>query len=159
GNVEYWPNLGYGKWGTRLHMRNSPRFPLHYDPRRVLLGDVNGDGLADIIYVDDRRISLWINQSGNAWSDEIRIHGTPPVSDWDWARLTDLLGTGISGILWTKDARSASEDHYFFLDLTGGTKPYLLSEVKNNVGAVTKVAYASSTKFYLDDEKRRQTRW
>ncbi|QBQ55197.1 SpvB/TcaC N-terminal domain-containing protein [Nitrosococcus wardiae] len=27
GNVEYWPNLGHGNWGKRIHMRNSPHFP------------------------------------------------------------------------------------------------------------------------------------
>ena len=53
GNVEYWPNLGYGNWGRRIHMRNSPSFPYGYDPKRILVGDVDGDGLADIVYVDD----------------------------------------------------------------------------------------------------------
>ena len=37
----------------RIHMRNSPRFPYGYDPRRILVGDVDGDGLADIVYVED----------------------------------------------------------------------------------------------------------
>src|SRR5690554_1311153 len=44
GNVEYWPNLGRGNWGRRIHMHDSPRFPYGYDPRRILIGDVDGDG-------------------------------------------------------------------------------------------------------------------
>lgn len=159
GNVEYWPNLGYGNWGKRLHMKNSPRFPYGYDPKRILLGDVDGDGLADLIYVDDRKVTLWINQNGNGWSDPIEIPGTPPVSDVDSIRLIDLLGSGISGVLWTKDASSFRQDHYLFLDLTGGTKPYMLHEMNNNMGAITKVGYEPSTKFYIEDEKKLETRW
>lgn len=159
GNVEYWPNLGYGHWGERLHLRNSPRFPAGYDPRRILLGDVNGDDLADLVYVDDRTVTLWLNQSGNAWSDPIEIPGTPPVSDVTSIRLVDLLGSSIAGLLWTRDARTAGEEHYFFLDLTGATKPYLLTEVCNNLGAVTRVDYAPSTRFFLEDERRPDTRW
>src|SRR5262249_4124770 len=45
------------------------------------------------------------------------------------------------------------------LDLTGGIKPYVLHEMNNNMGAVTKVAYEPSTKFYLEDEKKLATRW
>jgi hypothetical protein len=63
GNVEYWPNLGYGNWGRRVHMRNSPRFPYGYDPTQILIGDVDGDGLADLVYVDHCKVLLWINQS------------------------------------------------------------------------------------------------
>ena len=159
GNVEYWPNLGYGSWGKRLHMKKSPSFPYGYDPKRILLGDVDGDGLADLIYVDDRKVTLWINQNGNGWSEPLVIPGTPPVSDMDATRLVDLLGSGISGVLWTKDATSSRQDHYLFLDLTGGTKPYILHEMNNNMGAVTKVGYEPSTKFYLEDEKKLPTRW
>lgn len=159
GNVEYWPNLGYGNWGKRLHMKNSPRFPYGYDPKRILVGDVDGDGLADVLYVDDRKVTLWINQSGNRWSDPIEILGTPPVSDMDGVRLVDLLGSGISGVLWTRDAALDRRAHYFFLDLTGGTKPYLLQEMNNHMGAVTRVGYAPSTRYYLDDQKRPETRW
>lgn len=159
GNVEYWPNLGYGNWGKRLHMAKSPRFPYGYDPKRILVGDVDGDGFADILYIDNAKVTLWINQSGNGWSEPIEILGTPPVTDMDSIRVIDLLGSGISGVLWTRDASSSRQDHYLFLDLTGGTKPYMLQEMNNNMGAVTKVSYAPSTEFYLDDEPKPALRW
>ncbi|WP_346294113.1 SpvB/TcaC N-terminal domain-containing protein [Sphaerothrix gracilis] len=159
GNLEYWPNLGYGRWGRRIQMRNSPRFRYGYDPRRILIGDIDGDGADDLIYVDDKKVILWLNQSGNGWSDPIEIKGTPPMSDLDSVRLVDLLGTGLGGILWSADANGLSRNNLFFLDLTGGVKPYLLHQMDNHMGAVTRVRYAPSTKFYLEDQKRPETRW
>jgi RHS repeat-associated protein len=159
GNLEYWPNLGYGRWGKRVQMRNSPRFRYGYDPRRILIGDVDGDGVDDLIYVDDKKIILWINQSGNGWSEPIEIKGTPSVTDVDAVRLVDVLGTGLGGILWSSDANSRTRNNLYFLDLTGGLKPYLLHEMDNHMGAVTRVRYTPSTKFYLEDQKRPETRW
>ena len=159
GNIEYWPNLGRGEWGKRIHMQKSPRFPYGYDPRRILIGDVDGDGLADIVYVEDTKVTLWINQSGNSWSDPITILGTPPVSDMDSVRLVDVLGSGISGVLWSRDANALSRDHFFFLDFTGGLKPYLLHEMDNHIGVVTKVEYAPSTTLLPGGSKAPETRW
>ncbi|MGZ4997478.1 MAG: toxin TcdB middle/N-terminal domain-containing protein [Methylobacter sp.] len=162
-NVEYWPSFGRGNWGKRVHMENSPHFPWGYDPRRILIGDVDGDGLADIVYVDDGKMTLWINRSGNRWSDPIEICGTPPVSDFDAVRLVDLLGTGVGGVLWTSDATGLARNTMYFFDFTGGTKPYLLSEMDNHMdnhmGSLTRVGYVPSTRFYLDDQKRLETRW
>jgi RHS repeat-associated protein len=159
GCVEYWPSLSRGDWGKRVTMANSPRFPYGYDPKRILVGDVDGDGLDDIVYVDDTSVTLWINQSGNRWSDPVDIHGTPPVADGDAVLLVDLGGNGISGVLWSADAGGRSRTNMFFLDFTGGVKPYLLDEMDNHAGAVTKVEYAPSTRFYLEDERRAETRW
>jgi RHS repeat-associated protein len=159
GLVEYWPNLGRGDWATRVLMRNCPRLPYGYNPKRILLGDVDGDGLADIVYVEDTKVTLWINQSGNRWSDPITILGTPPVSDTDAMRVVDLLGNGVGGVLWSSDANGLARDNMFFLDFTGGIKPYLLTEMDNHMGAITRVGYAPSTRFYLEDEKLPATRW
>jgi RHS repeat-associated protein len=166
GHVEYWPYRGYGRWGRRVTMRNSPRFGdaaffpgIGFDPRRLLVGDVDGDGVADLVYVSSGRISVWINQGGNAWSDPIVVHGTPPVTDATAVRLADMLGTGTEGVLWTYDFGSFADSTYKFLDLTGGIKPYVLDRMDNHMGAVTRVSYAPSTRFYLEDEARRETRW
>ncbi|MFA5922038.1 MAG: penicillin-insensitive murein endopeptidase [Methylococcaceae bacterium] len=159
GNIEYWPNLGYGNWGPRIHMRNSPRFPAGYDPRQILIGDVDGDGLADLIFVDHCSILLWINQSGNGWSDPIEISGTPGFTNQDDVRLVDLLGTGVAGILWSQGAFGSRRERFFFHDFTGGMKPYVLNEMNNHRGAITQVTYRSSTEEYLRDQAHRETRW
>ncbi|NDY70683.1 hypothetical protein DO021_03330 [Desulfobacter hydrogenophilus] len=159
GNIDYWPNLGYGNWGRRVSMRNSPRYPYGYDPRRILIGDIDGDGLADIVFVDHCKVMLWINQGGNGWSEAIEIDGTPPLTDLDAVRLVDLLGTGISGVLWSTDVGRIDQHAMHFLDFTGGVKPYLLTEMDNHMGALTRVGYESSIRFYLDDELVPGTRW
>ncbi|HEU0252120.1 MAG TPA: toxin TcdB middle/N-terminal domain-containing protein, partial [Pyrinomonadaceae bacterium] len=158
GRIDYWPSLGRGKWARRVTMSRSPKLPLNYDPRRILIGDVDGDGAADIVYVSDRSVTLWINQSGNGWSNPIEILGTPSVSDQDAIKLVDLLGSGVSGILWSRDV-SESTRPMFFLDFTNKVKPYLLNQVDNNIGSITRVHYTSSTQFYLDDQRNPATRW
>ena len=158
--VDYWPNLGYGRWGERVTLRNGPHFPHGYDPKRILIGDVDGDGVADLLYVDNGQVTLWINQSGNGFADPIVIRGTPAVTDLDSVRLVDLLGNGVAGVLWSAEAGVGwRRRHLFFLDFTGGIKPYLLHEMNNHMGAITRVEYAASTEFELDDQKHPNTRW
>jgi RHS repeat-associated protein len=159
GNVEYWPNLGHGNWGARVSMRNGPRFPDGYNSRQILLGDVDGDGVADLVFVDHRRVLLWLNRGGNAWGEPIVIDGTPPLVDADAIRLVDLYGTGVGGVLWSRDADDAVRPRAFFLDFTGGAKPYLLARIDNHMGSETLVEYASSTRDYLRDEASPTTRW
>ncbi len=166
GHVEYWPYRGYGRWGRRVAMRNGPRFEdailfpgIGFDPKRLLIGDVDGDGVADLVYASSGHITVWVNQGGNTWSDPIVIHGTPPVTDATAVRLADMLGTGTEGVLWTYDFGSFPDSTYKFLDLTGGVKPYVLDQMDNHIGAVTKVSYTASTRFYLEDDVRPETRW
>lgn len=152
--IQYWPNLGYGQWGRRVTMGNSPQLPPNYDPRRLFLADIDGDGYADLVYIHYGRVHYWINQSGNAWSEEHIIEGTPAVSDMDAIRLADMKGTGTAGILWTYDYSEHNPANYKYLDLTGGIKPYLLNGMDNNIGAITRIDYASSTKFAVADREQ-----
>lgn len=162
GRVDYWPNLGRGKWGKRVTMKNCPTFPWGYDPNRILVGDIDGDGAADLIYVDNGKVSVWMNQQGNGWSggdQRIVIHGTPPFSNQDSVRLIDLLGTGVAGLLWSRDADGSGRPTMFFLDFTGAVKPHLLMQMDNHLGTITTVTYRPSTEFYLDDAKPGGTPW
>ncbi|MGW0631178.1 SpvB/TcaC N-terminal domain-containing protein [Streptomyces sp. NPDC002758] len=159
GDVRYWPSLGRGKWGDELRMAASPRLPYGYDPRRVLLGDVSGNGSADVVYVGDDAVHVWFNRSGNRWSEPVVIKGTPAPGPADTLRIIDLLGTGTPGILWNRNAPAAGRSAMFFLDLTGGVKPRLLAQMDNGMGATTRVGYRPSTYFSRADDKQAATRW
>lgn len=169
GVVEYWPYLGRGHWGQPVSMANAPKFEQHADEQQgyqldhVLLADVDGDGCTDIVYVSSDKVTIWINQAGNGWSAPIVVPNTPPVSDIRAVRMTDVLGEGIPGILYTynydeTNNHGKKKDHYNFLDLTA-TKPYLLCKIDNNLGGVTTIEYAPSTQFYVADEQSRDTKW
>ena len=160
GHLTYWPNLGYGRWGDPVRMRQAPRFPDGFDPRRVLLGDVDGDGLADLIYVHDGKVLLWGNQSGNTFTaGPVTVYGTPRVADTDAIQLADLHGTGMAGLLYTRPADTTGASGWRYLDLTGGVKPYLLAGMDNHFGASTTVTYQPSTAEYLRDQSTPATRW
>ncbi|MFC6942703.1 SpvB/TcaC N-terminal domain-containing protein [Salinirubellus sp. GCM10025818] len=152
GHVSYWPNRGYADWGRRVRMDDPPNLPRGHDPGRILLGDIDGDGLTDLVYVEDDRVRVWMNQCGNSWSEPYEITGTPTVTDTDAVRLVDIEGDGIGGLLYSDGGRAGSDEMYF-LNLIGDRKPYLLTESRNNMGATTRIKYAPSTAFYLQSER------
>jgi hypothetical protein len=68
GEVCYWPNLGYGRFGAKVTMDQAPCFdpPDLFDPRRLQLADIDGSGTTDIIYLGRDGVHLYFNQSGNS---------------------------------------------------------------------------------------------
>lgn len=151
GHIDYWPHYGYGRYGRRITMRETPRIGAGYDPSHVILADVDGDGFDDWIFVGHSSLTVSFNRSGNAWSAPVIIHGTPPLGDPDSVRAVDMLGNGVAGLLWSFDNDQRPRRNYQFLDLTGGTKPYLLVSAANNLGASTSVTYRPSTWFWSRD--------
>ena len=147
GNIAYWPNLGHGRWGAPVQMRRAPRLPDGYDPRRVLLGDVDGDGVADLVYVDHGRVLLWGNQSGNAWTAAAghhHRHARRGRHRRGAARRPARHRDGRAAVQ-PRRRRVRSPATLRFLDLTGGIKPYLLNAMDNHLGARTTVEYVPST--------------
>jgi RHS repeat-associated protein len=152
GRIDYWPNLGYGRFGRRITMENAPLLDVDFDPKRLFLADLNGTGCADVVYVDVDRVHFWFNQSGNRWSHRETIHGTPGAANADSIHLADVFGTGTATLLWSYDFAAQPESNYKALDFCGGIKPYVLTEMSNNMGATTKVRYAPSTRYFLEDQ-------
>ena len=159
GRVQYWPNLGYGRFGKKRNMKNAPRFPEQYNPAQVLLGDLDGDGLADIAFVENNSVTLYVNQSANGFSQGTKVMNTPAVFNPNDLRIVDILGTGQPGVLWSMAATDGRHGKMYFLDFTNNNKPYVLEEMNNNMGSITRVEYGSSIYHYLRDEKNPITRW
>jgi RHS repeat-associated protein len=153
GEVCYWPNLGYGRFGSRVTMDQAPWFeaPGLFDGRRIRLADIDGSGTADILYLASGGVHLYFNHSGNAWSERRVLSQFPPVESVSSATVLDLHGNGTACLVWSSPLPAHVRRPMCYLDLMGGQKPYLLIQMTNNLGAETRIQYAPSTRFYVTD--------
>jgi RHS repeat-associated protein len=154
GEVCYWPNLGYGRFGAKVTMDNAPFFdaPDQFDQRRIRFADIDGSGVTDIVYLGRDGIRLYFNRSGNSWSEASTLTHFPRIDNLSSVAVTDLLGNGTACLIWSSSLPGDTRRPMRYLDLMGGQKPHLLIKSVNNLGAETHVRYASSTKFYLADK-------
>jgi RHS repeat-associated protein len=155
GEVCYWPNLGYGRFGAKVTMDNAPWFdaPDTFDQRRMRLADIDGTGNIDILYLASNGIQVYFNQSGNSWSVPTQLTRVPPTDNVKSVTVVDLLGNGIACLVWSSPLPGDARRPMRYMDLMGGHKPYLLTKVVNNLGAETHIQYAPSTRFYLADKR------
>jgi RHS repeat-associated protein len=153
GEVCYWPNLGYGRFGAKVSMSNAPLFdtPDLFDQKRLRLADIDGSGTTDIVYLGRNQVTLYFNQSGNSWSAPQALTQFPAPDNIASVATVDLLGNGTACLVWSSSLPGNAGRQMRYVDLMGGQKPHLLISMKNNLGAETKVQYAASTRFYLQD--------
>jgi len=155
GEICYWPNAGFGRFGAKVTMDRCPWLdqPGHFDQRRVRLADVDGSGTADLIYLHPDGARVYLNQSGNAFSDPYLLpQGFPRLDSLAQVMVADLLGRGTGCLVWSSSQPGDSGRQLRYLDLMAAGKPYLLTEVVNNLGAETRISYAPSTQLYLADQ-------
>ncbi|WPD23164.1 MAG: SpvB/TcaC N-terminal domain-containing protein [Candidatus Electrothrix scaldis] len=154
GEVCYWPNLGHCRFGAKVTMDNSPWFdhPDQFSQQRIRLADIDGSGTTDIIYLHAEGVRLYFNQSGNSWSKAQQLAVFPPTDNLSAVNVTDLLGNGTACLVWSSPLPGAAGRQMRYVNLMGGQKPHLLIKTVNNMGAETRVEYAPSTKFYLQDK-------
>ncbi|HLF25359.1 MAG TPA: SpvB/TcaC N-terminal domain-containing protein [Anaerolineae bacterium] len=153
GEVCYWPNLGYGRFGAKVTMANAPVFDYadQFEQQRVRLADIDGSGTTDILYLSTDGVKIWFNQAGNSWS-AVRLLATfPVVVDPASVAVVDLLGNGTACLVWSSPLPADAHQPMRYIDLMGGAKPHLLIAIRNNMGLERTLHYASSTRFYLDD--------
>ncbi len=154
GDVCYWPNMGYGKFGSKVTMGNAPYFdhPELFNQQRIKLADIDGSGTTDLIYLGREAVKIWFNQAGNSWSDSHQLRSFPLVDNLTSVQTVDLLGNGTACLVWSSPLPGATHQPMQYIDLMGGQKPHLLRAIKNNLSAETRLYYAASTKFYLEDK-------
>lgn len=154
GEICYWPNLGYGRFGAKVSMDHAPHFDSidQFDQRNIRLADIDGSGTTDIIYLHKTGVQVCFNQSGNSWSAITPIQPFPTLDRTSGVQVLDLLGNGTACLVWSSPLPGNRHRPLRYLDLMGGQKPHLLIGVKNNLGGETHVTYAPSTRFYLQDK-------
>src|SRR5262249_31425843 len=148
-----WPNLGYGRFGAKITMGGAPTVePFEqFDARRVRLADVDGTGTSDFLYLGARDVRLYFNRSGNTWSEPHVLTQVAAPDDITLVDVVDLLGRGTTCLVRSSPLPSEARRPVAYVDLLGSRKPHLLSAMRNNMGAETRVYYQASTRFYLAD--------
>lgn len=149
GQVECWPNLGYGHFGPVVQLGNAPMFDGKFDPSRLFLVDVDGSGTTDLAYAYSDRIEVFLNRSGNSFAEPVSIPLPMPYNSINHITFTDVKGSGSSALVLTS---VQDEVQHVYYDFTSGVKPYLLTDIDNNLGNLTRIGYASSTAFYFADK-------
>ena len=150
----YWPNTGFGRFGAKVTMDHSPWLdqPGRFDQRRVRLADADGSGTADLIYLHPDGTRLYLNKSGNGFSEPHAVpQSFPRLDSVAHVMVADLLGQGTACLVWSSPLPGDVGRQLRYLDLMTAGKPYLLTGVINNLGAETRISYAPSTRFYLAD--------
>jgi RHS repeat-associated protein len=155
GSVCYWPNLGYGRFGAKVHMDNAPVFdhPGSFNPAYIKLADIDGSGTSDIIYLGKQKFSIWLNQNGNGFLQQPEeIDPFPEISGLSQVSVIDFLGTGTSCIVWSSPQLKDAGQPLRYIDLMNNKKPHLMIAYRNNMGKEVEFEYAASTWFYLQDK-------
>ncbi|MQA29781.1 MAG: hypothetical protein GEU82_08075 [Luteitalea sp.] len=154
GEVCYWPNLGYGRFGPKVAMDRSPWFDEEgiFDARRLRLADTDGSGPADLIYAGRHGVTIFLNESGNALSTPRHVSEVL-VTDGVSLDVVDLLGRGTACLVWSTVLPGIAWRPVRYIDLMCGGKPHLLVRWENQLGAEIRLTYASSTEFYLADRE------
>jgi hypothetical protein len=155
GEVCYWPNLGYGRFGAKVAMDNAPVFdnPDSFNPAQIQIADLDGSGTADVIYLGKNKFTCWMNLSGNSFTGPVfEIESFPEIFNRSNVTVADLLGNGVACIVWSSDLSKHSLAPLRYVDLMNSKKPHLMTGYKNNLGKEVSLLYAPSTKFYLEDK-------
>lgn len=155
GEVCYWPNLGYGRFGAKVAFDNAPVFdpPDAFNPAYLRLADIDGSGTTDIIYLGKNKFSCWKNLSGNRFGiHPFEIDPFPEVHSQSKVTVADLLGNGVSCIVWSSPLSKDANSPLKYIDLMNSRKPHIMVSYKNNLGKEVSLEYTASTKFYIEDK-------
>jgi len=149
GRVEYWLNLGHGRYGERVEMANSPRLSgVSRAPDHVLLMDVDGDGCSDLVRVTQAGVEVYVNQSGHGFAPAVIVPTVPaPVSGTVHA--VDLDGRGSAGLLY--DSWRSGRTGMVHVAWRPEAPPYVLQRIDNGNGLVSEIEYTPMVQMALQD--------
>ncbi len=157
GSICYWPNMGYGKFGRKVTMESAPVFdhPDAFNPEYIRLADIDGSGTSDVIYLGRNSIRIWMNNSGNRWSEQPQtVNAFAGINNYTDVSVVDFLGSGTASLVYRSSLDKDASTAVKYIDIMGSKKPGLLSGYLNNAGLEVSITYKSSTHFYLEDKRQ-----
>ncbi len=152
--VTYWPMCSLGQWGIgRTMVTTAPDvFQLMVsDLRDVYVQDFTGDGLADVLEIDNSssnaRAILRINIAGQRWAPPYEFTGLPRYEPRAAVnptifRTADINGNGSTDLIFLNEGIGGG---FQYVELMPQGKPNLLTKIDNSLGKVTTIVYGDAT--------------
>jgi RHS repeat-associated protein len=155
GETRYYAGKGFGQFDTNaVQIAHGPAGPTRGESEtgaRLILVDIDGDGLSDLLHVASGVVKIWANRSGKSWADPVPINNNdvPDYLDGGTSvRFADMNGNGTTDIVWN-DPQAGIFLKY--LELHPGLKPNVLTKMSNGMGRTLEIEYKTSTDFMLAD--------
>ena len=122
-NICYWPNQGYGRFGSKVTMSNCPILDneSEFNSAQARLIDVDGSGTTDIIYLQRSGAYVYFNECGNSWSSPSIVSALPAFSSTTAIQSVDLLGNGTACLVWSSPLPTDFGLQMKYIDLMGDT--------------------------------------
>lgn len=140
--VKYWPHKGHLAFDDAIAIQNQPSATgLILD--RLKLQDINGDGLADLVYVQPGQVRFWLQQltvNGPSWSAAQAVSAPNYTQSATGVFEGDINGNGTSDFVWVSVNGSIVSQ---YLDISGDTKSHLMTVIDNGIGLRTLLDFTS----------------
>lgn len=142
-HLTYWPHKGQLGFGEARAIELGSPDAAGLELAKLRLSDVNGDGMADLLYIQPGQVRFWLQQhgvEGIQWSAPQGL--TAPNYNLSGTAIFDgdINGNGTADFIWVSvDGETAPQ----YLDLSGDTKANLLSLIDNGMGLRTQLSYTS----------------
>lgn len=150
--VSYWPNMGWGRWDFNKNLGEGITIP-SVEAEDLLLFDVNGDGLSDLVAVDNGTLFFWVNL-GSSWSQGFTVSDTPTyIRGTTILRQADMNGNGTTDLVW-ENWENPEDCRIQYLDFVGRIKSQLLCLIDNGLGRQTSIEYRASTRYYVEARQK-----
>ncbi|MCC6362150.1 MAG: VCBS repeat-containing protein [Bryobacterales bacterium] len=117
----------------------------------IRIFDVNGDGLADVVYVGrNRSVTYYLNCSGVAVAGPFLIRDTPIYAPDDAGnptilRVSDVDGDGSNDLIFYHATGDSDRRGFQFVKFLTGQKAGLLQTIDNGIGLRTWIRYKPTT--------------
>jgi hypothetical protein len=129
GEVCYWPNIGYGRFGAKVTMTNAPVFDgnAQFNQKFIRLADIDGSGTTDILYLKSDGVDIYLNEAGNSYANRKHLNVFPPLDNSVVVSVVDLLGAGTSCLVWSSKLPGNSRIPMQYVNLMP-TKPHQMGQ-------------------------------
>jgi RHS repeat-associated protein len=150
GSVVFWAHNGNGRYDEGTVALNPPTGVGAQDVR-IQVGDLNNDGLVDLVLPGNRSVHYWLNLGDGSFTDTLVIQNTPAFDAKDTSvRLADMDGDGAVELLFSRYP-AAEDEAMQYVDFSVGPQPFLLASIDNGLGRTIEITYKSSIDDHVAD--------